>query len=73
MHVQSPTNLPKPMWKLVFNVVNVIFWFGSLKKETHKVQRNNAPSKIFKKYVFGTKKIEKQTKIAIHMDLQKYG
>jgi hypothetical protein len=23
--VQSPTNLPKSMWKLVFNVANVIF------------------------------------------------
>jgi hypothetical protein len=30
---------------------------------------NNAPSKIFKKYVFGTKKIEKQIKIATRMDL----
>ncbi len=25
IHVQSPTNLPKFMWKLVFYVVNVIF------------------------------------------------
>jgi hypothetical protein len=25
IHVQSPTNLPKSMWKLVFNVTNVIF------------------------------------------------
>jgi hypothetical protein len=25
IHVQSPINLPKSMWKLVFNVVDVIF------------------------------------------------
>jgi mitochondrial fission protein ELM1 len=37
IHVQSPINLPKSMWKLVFNVANVIFWFGSPEKETHKV------------------------------------
>jgi hypothetical protein len=40
IHVQSPTNLPKSMWKLEFNVANVIFWFGSPKKKTHKFQRN---------------------------------
>jgi hypothetical protein len=33
-------------------------------KKTHKVQRNNAPSKIKKLNVF-----EKQTKIVTHMDL----
>jgi hypothetical protein len=36
------------MWKLVFDVVDVIFKFGSPKKKTHKIQKNNAPSKIFK-------------------------
>ncbi len=25
IHVQSPTNLPKSMWKLRLNIVNVIF------------------------------------------------
>jgi hypothetical protein len=30
---------------------------------------NNDPCKAFKRCVFGTKKIENQTKIAIHMDL----
>jgi hypothetical protein len=61
------------MWKLVFNVVDVILKFESPKKKTHKVQRNNAPSKNFKKNWFWDKKIEKQTKIATHMDLWKYG
>jgi hypothetical protein len=28
--------------------------------KTHKVRRNNAPFKIFKKYVFGTKKLMKK-------------
>ncbi len=55
IHIQSPTNLPKCMWKLVFNVVDVIFWFGSLKRKTHKVQRNNAPSKTFKNILLGQK------------------
>ncbi len=32
IHVQSPTNLPKSMWKPVFNVVDVIFKFENLKK-----------------------------------------
>jgi hypothetical protein len=53
------------MWKLVFNVVDVIFWFENpLKKKTYKVQRNNAPSKTFNFF-------EKRNKI--HMDLWKYG
>jgi hypothetical protein len=26
------------MWKLVFNVADAIFWFGSPKKKTHKIQ-----------------------------------
>ncbi len=51
--VQSPTNLPKSMWKLVFNIIDVILKFGSPKRNTHKVQRNNAPFKTFKKYALG--------------------
>ncbi len=50
------------MWKLVFNVADVIFWFGSLKRKTHKVQRNNAPSKTSKTYAFGTKKLKNKQK-----------
>ncbi len=62
IYVQSSINLPKSMWKLVFNVVNVNFWFGNPKRKTHKIQRNNAPSKNFKKYAFGTKDLKKKKK-----------
>jgi hypothetical protein len=48
--------------------VDVIFQFGSPKRTTNEVHMNNAPSKIFKKYVFGTIKL-KQTKITTHRDL----
>jgi hypothetical protein len=71
IHVQSLINLPKSMWNFIFNVTDVIFWIGSLKKETHKIHKNNAPFKNFKKYVFGTKKLKKN-KIVTHMDLWKY-
>ncbi len=66
-------NLPKSMWKLIFNFVDAIFKFESPKRKTHKVHKNNVPCKTFKKYAFGIKKIEKQTHIAIHMNLWKYG
>jgi hypothetical protein len=69
---KSPANYPKSMWKLVFNVVDVILKFQNLKRKTYKAHKNNAPFKTFKKYDFG-KKIEKQTKITTHMDLWKYG
>ncbi len=55
IHVQSPTNRPKSIWKIVFNVVDIIFKFESPKNKTHKVQRNNAPSKTFKKILLGQK------------------
>jgi hypothetical protein len=59
MHVQSPTNLPKFMWKLVFNIVDVILKIGSLKRKTNKVHKNNVPFKTFKNVYFCDKKIEK--------------
>jgi hypothetical protein len=65
IHVQSPTNLPKSMWKLLFNVVDVIFYIRSPKRKTHKVHRNNAPSKTFKKYAFGTKKLKNKQKLQL--------
>jgi hypothetical protein len=37
INVQSPINLPKSMWKLVFNVANVIFGFENPERKTHKV------------------------------------
>ncbi len=61
------------MWKLVFNVVNVIFKFGSPTRKTHKVLKNIAPFKTFKKICIWDKEIVKQTKIATYMDLWKYG
>jgi len=73
IHVQSPTFLPKSMWKLVFNVIDVIFEFGNLKKKTHKVHTNNVPFKTFKSICFWDKEIEKQKKIVTHMDIWKYG
>jgi len=53
------------MWQYVFNVLDVIFKFGSPKKKTHKVHRNNAPSKTFKKYAFGTKKLKNKQKLQL--------
>jgi hypothetical protein len=62
------------MWKLVFNAIDVIFKFESLKRKNPcYVQKNNAPSKIFNFFFFWNKKIKKQTKIATHMDLWKCG
>jgi hypothetical protein len=57
------------MWKLVFNVANVIWKFFF--KKTHKVHMNNDMCKAFKKCVFGTK-IWKIKKIATHINLWKY-
>jgi len=53
------------MWKLVFSVDGVIFKFESPKKKTHKVLRNNAPSKTFKKYAFGIKKLKNKQKLQL--------
>ncbi len=74
IHVQSLINLPKSMWKFVFNVIDVILKFGSPGRKTHKVYKNNSPSKAFKKLLLGQKKKKKKKKkIATHMDLWKYG
>ncbi len=48
IHVQSPTNFPKFMWELVINVVDVILKFGSPKRKTYKIYRNNAHLKLSK-------------------------
>jgi hypothetical protein len=60
------------VWELVYNVTNFIFEFGSPEKKTHNFFKNNAPSKL-SKHMFLEQKIEKQTKIATHMDSWKYG
>jgi hypothetical protein len=46
------------MRKLVFNVTDVILKFGNPRRKIHKVHRNNALFKIFKKYVLGTKNLK---------------
>ncbi len=53
------------MWKVLFNVANVIFKFASPKRKTHKVHKNNATFKIFKKCVFGTKKFRNKQKLQL--------
>jgi hypothetical protein len=71
IHVQSPINLSKFVWKLVFNVVDHVFFkFGSLKRKTHKVHRNNAPSKTFKKYVFGIMFLKNKQKLQLIWTIQ---
>jgi len=72
IYIQSPTKFPKFMWKLVFNVVDVILKFGSCKRITHKVHKKQCPIQNFQNHIFWDKKIEKETKIATHMDLWKY-
>ncbi len=52
MNVQSSKNPHKSTSTFTLVKTNVIFWFGSPKKTTHKAHMNNAPSKTFKKYVF---------------------
>jgi hypothetical protein len=51
------------MWKLVFNVIDVIFKFGSPKRKTHKVDMNSDPYKTFKTYAFGTKNLTNKQKL----------
>jgi len=58
INLQWSTNLSKSMWKLVFNVTDVIFLIGSSKRKTHKVHMNNSPCIVVKKYAFGTKKLK---------------
>ncbi len=60
MHFLSTTNLSKSMWKLVFNVTNVILnleiWEG---KPTMSIGIMT-DVKLLKTYVFGTKKLKKK-------------
>jgi hypothetical protein len=50
------------MWKLVFNVIDVILKFGSPKRKTHKVHMNNSPCKALKK-CFWDKEIGNKQKL----------
>jgi hypothetical protein len=53
------------MWKLVFNVFNVILKILNFKKKTHKIHMNNGPCKAFKKYAFGTIFFKKNKKLQL--------
>jgi len=72
IHVQSLVNILKSMWKLVFNVTTIIFYLKVLKGKPTKSRWIMTYVKLSKK-LFWNKKIEKQTKIATHMDIWKYG
>jgi hypothetical protein len=72
IHVQSFTNLPKSMWKFIFNVTNVFLNFKVLKGKPTKSIWIMVHLKLSKNMLSG-QKIEKQTNIATHMDLWKYG
>jgi hypothetical protein len=53
IHVQSPTNLPKSMWKLVFNVVDVIFNLEVLKGKLTKSRWIMTDVKLSKNMILG--------------------
>jgi hypothetical protein len=65
-------NLPKSMWQLIFDVVDVIFKFGSPKRKSHKSIWIMPHVKLSKNMFLGQKNWRKK-KIATHMDLWKYG
>jgi len=65
IHVQSPTNLPKCMWKLVFNVVEVIFWFGNLKEKPIKPKGIMSHLKFSKKNAFGKSFLKNKIKLQL--------
>jgi len=48
----------------MFNVIDVIFKFGNLFLKTHKIQKNNVPSKT-KTYGFGTKNLKNKQKLQL--------
>ncbi len=62
IHIQSPTKLSKFMWKVVFNVVDVILKFGSCKRITHKVDKKQCPIQNFQNHIFWDKKNWKRNK-----------
>jgi hypothetical protein len=60
IHVQSPTNLSKSMWKLICNVVDVIFLnLEILKRKPTKSIWITTHVKFSKTYAFGTNKLKK--------------
>jgi hypothetical protein len=65
IHVQSFTNIPKSMWKLVFNVFDVIFYLKVLKGKLTKSRWIMVNVKFSKTYSFGTKKLKNKQKLQI--------
>jgi hypothetical protein len=49
----------------MFNVIDVIFKFESLKRKAHKVLKNNDSSKTFKKYDFGNFFLKNKQKLQL--------
>jgi len=68
-------NVHKPLGQnLHQNMLMPFFNFEILKrKPTKSIWTIPAPSKVFKKYGFGGKKLKIKLKFIIHMDLWKYG
>jgi len=53
------------MWQLIFDVVDVIFKFGSPQKKSHKSIWIMPQVKLSKTYVFGTKNLKKKQKLQL--------
>ncbi len=65
-NTSSITYTPSQIYvKTGIEVGDVIFWFGSPKRKTHKVQRNNAPFKKKSLKKFGTKKLKNKQKLQL--------
>jgi hypothetical protein len=53
------------MWKLVFNVTDVFFLFGSPKRKTHKIHKIMPNLQLFKAYVFVTKVLKNKQNLQL--------
>jgi hypothetical protein len=70
IHVQSPTNLPKSMWKLVLNVIDVILKkLEALKGKPTKSIKIMPHLKFSKNMLLGQRNW-KINKITTHMDMK---
>jgi len=64
-HVNSRILKCKMKNVITMHVVDVIFKLGSFKRKSHKVHMNNGPSKVLKKYAFGTKNLKNKQKLQL--------
>jgi hypothetical protein len=64
-HIQSFANLPKSMWKLVFNVIDVIFHLEVLKIKPTKSKWIMTYVKLSKTYAFGILKLKNKQKLQL--------